>query len=127
MKTTDERSWEEYTALLRLLLQAARYVRDAVWLKLAVCMIIDTVGLASFLLPGIGEFGDVVWAPLQAILLLFMFGSRIGIIGFFEEIVPGLDFVPSACIAWGCENIEAPLPWLNELRALTGVQLRRRR
>ena len=113
---------------LASLLAAARYIRDAVWLKLLVCLLIDLIGLLSYLLPVIGELGDIAWAPLQGAVLVFMFGSRLGALGFIEEIVPGLDFVPTATIGWFCENVDSPsLPWLEQLRALTGVTLRRRR
>lgn len=42
--------------------------KDA-WAKLVVCLVIDGLGDSSFLLPGLGEFSDGVYAPLEAFLL----------------------------------------------------------
>jgi len=109
--------------LIRLLYDFAVYVRSAYVLKLLVCIIVDIIGFASFLLPGIGEFGDLGWAPIQGAFLVFMFGSfRIATIGVLEEVLPGTDFVPSACLGWAAENVESDS--LDSLRRLTGVMLR---
>lgn len=42
--------------------------KDA-WAKLVVCLVIDGLGDSSFLLPGLGELSDGVYAPLEAFLL----------------------------------------------------------
>ena len=71
-----------------------RLVRDSVWLKLLVCLTVDAFGAASLLLPGLGEIGDVGWAPLHGTFLFYMFGThRLTALGFLEEMLPGLDFV----------------------------------
>ena len=48
-----------------------------------------------------GEGADVGWAPVSAALIFWLYGSGIfAAAGFAEEILPGLDFVPTATIAW---------------------------
>ena len=36
------------------------------WLKLLLCVAIDLAGDATFLLPGLGELGDLAFAPFEA-------------------------------------------------------------
>lgn len=64
----------------------------------------DVLGYATYLIPGVGEFGDIVWAPLSAYVFYRIFGGKVGMIGgvvnFIEEAVPGLDFIPTFTIAW---------------------------
>ena len=71
---------------------------------LAFCIIMDLIGYASFALPGLAEFSDVIWAPLSAFIFLKTFGGRIGRMGsvfnFLEEILPFTDFIPTFTIAW---------------------------
>ena len=72
--------------------------------NIALCIALDLIGMASFTLPFLGEFSDVVWAPISAILFNKLFGGRLGMIGgvlnFLEEIVPFTDIIPSFTIAW---------------------------
>ena len=72
------------------------------------CVIMDVIGYASFALPGLGEFSDIIWAPLSAFIFLKTFGGRIGRLGsvfnFIEEILPFADFIPSFSIAWLIRN-----------------------
>ena len=120
---TPQTDAAELAQILRLVYQVLVFVRSNYILKLFACVLVDAIGFSSFLLPGIGELGDVGWAPLQAWFLYFMFGSvRMSGIGFMEEILPGTDFVPSASIAWACENIDVTT--LDALRTLSGVVLR---
>eukprot|EP00241_Pyramimonas_parkeae_P009507 CAMPEP_0114248202 /NCGR_PEP_ID=MMETSP0058-20121206/13444_1 /TAXON_ID=36894 /ORGANISM="Pyramimonas parkeae, CCMP726" /LENGTH=125 /DNA_ID=CAMNT_0001361587 /DNA_START=287 /DNA_END=664 /DNA_ORIENTATION=- len=88
--------------------EAQKLVDDAVskpYLKLALCLFIDLIGMSSYLLPVVGEAGDFAWAPIEAYLLMTMFGSNaIAGFGFIEEALPGLDFIPTATIAWFIEN-----------------------
>ena len=109
-----------YLFLLRSFIQ----VRASPILKLFVCFIVDIIGFASYLIPGLGELTDIAWAPMQAFFLHYMFGGLLlSGFGFVEEIVPGLDFIPTATIAWTLENVEAPA--LDGIRGLTGVRLNR--
>lgn len=67
-------------------------------------LLFDAVGMLSFAIPFIGEFSDVIWAPLAAWLMMRMYKGKIGkaagVITFIEEILPGIDFVPSFTIMW---------------------------
>lgn len=67
-------------------------------------LLFDALGMVSFILPGIGEFSDVVWAPFAGWLMTRMYKGKIGqaagIITFVEELIPGLDVVPTFTIMW---------------------------
>ena len=71
---------------------------------LALSILFDAVGMLSFAIPGIGEFSDVIWAPISALLVYKMFKGTVGKIGgmvsFLEEIIPGLDFIPTFTLTW---------------------------
>ncbi len=64
----------------------------------------DLLGYASYALPFLGEFGDVVWAPVSGLIFYKLFGGWKGAMGgvfnFIEELLPGLDFIPSFTIMW---------------------------
>jgi hypothetical protein len=68
------------------------------------CILIDLIGYASFVMPGLGEFSDLVWAPLSAFIFYKTFGGRFGatgaVLNFIEEALPFTDFIPSFTIAW---------------------------
>ena len=69
--------------------------------KLIVSILIDLIGMSTYLLPVAGEGADVGWAPVSAAFIFWLYGSGIfAAAGFAEEILPGLDFVPTATIAW---------------------------
>ncbi|KAL3932733.1 MAG: hypothetical protein SGPRY_000586 [Prymnesium sp.] len=75
--------------------------------KLLLSVLIDLIGMATYLLPVAGEAGDVAWAPISALLLYQLYGSPIITgIAFVEELLPGLDIIPTATIAWLLENTE---------------------
>ncbi len=67
-------------------------------------LLFDGMGMLSFVLPGIGEFSDLIWAPIAAWLMTRMYkgrtGQAAGIITFVEELLPGLDWVPTFTIMW---------------------------
>lgn len=67
-------------------------------------LIFDGIGLLSFAIPGIGEFSDVIWAPVAAWLMTRMYKGRVGqiagVITFIEELIPGLDVVPGFTLMW---------------------------
>lgn len=75
---------------------------------IGICILLDLVGCISYVIPGIGEFSDIVWAPISAYLFYKMFGGRFGRIGavlnFIEEILPFTDIIPSFTIAWFIQN-----------------------
>lgn len=72
--------------------------------SLLACLFFDFVGYASFGVPILGEFLDIVWAPVSALIFWKMFGFKKGFFGgafsFFEELMPGLDFIPTFTINW---------------------------
>jgi len=75
------------------------------WAKLAVCVLIDALGDSSFLIPGLGELSDGLYAPLEAFLLGQLFQSNaVSGIGFVEEALPFTDVLPTATLAWVVEN-----------------------
>jgi hypothetical protein len=69
--------------------------------SLVTCLVLDFIGSAVILLPVIGE---LVWAPISALLFWKMFGFRKGFLGgifsFIEELIPGIDFIPTFTIMW---------------------------
>ena len=72
--------------------------------SLLFCILMDAVGYASYALPFLGEFADIIWAPVSALVFCKMFGGWKGAFGatfnFIEELLPGLDFIPSFTIMW---------------------------
>lgn len=67
-------------------------------------LLFDAIGMLSFSIPFIGEFSDVIWAPLAGFLMTWMYKGRVGkvagILTFVEEIVPFIDFIPSFTLTW---------------------------
>ncbi len=76
--------------------------------KLLLSIFFDALGMLSFTLPVIGEFEDVIWAPLAYWLMTKMYAGSVGkvagAITFIEEILPGLDFIPTFTLTWFYEN-----------------------
>ncbi|NMH89418.1 hypothetical protein [Flavivirga algicola] len=72
--------------------------------KLILSIIFDALGYVSFIIPGIGEFADVIWAPLAGYLMTRLYkgkpGKIAGIITFVEEALPGLDVIPTFTLMW---------------------------
>jgi len=72
--------------------------------KLVVSLILDAVGYISFIVPGLGEFIDVAWAPASAYIMTKLYkgkkGKIAGAVAFIEEIMPGLDVVPTFTLMW---------------------------
>lgn len=72
------------------------------------CILMDAIGYFSFAIPGIGEFSDVIWAPVSAIVFAKTFGGAKGLFGgifnFIEEAMPGMDVIPSFTIMWLLTN-----------------------
>ena len=72
--------------------------------NLVLGIIFDGIGLLSFTIPVLGEFSDVVWAPLAAYLMTTMYKGKVGKIGgaitFLEELLPFTDFIPSFTLTW---------------------------
>lgn len=73
----------------------------------------DFLGYLSYAIPGIGELGDILWAPISALIFFRMFGGWKGAFGglfnFIEELMPGLDFIPSFTLMWIWQRSSRPL------------------
>ena len=71
---------------------------------LALGLLFDGIGMLSFTIPVIGEFSDVVWAPIAGLLMARMYkgtvGKVAGIFAFLEEILPFTDIIPSFTLTW---------------------------
>lgn len=67
-------------------------------------LLFDGIGMLSFFIPGIGEFSDVIWAPVAAWIMTRMYKGRTGqiagVVTFIEELLPGFDFIPSFTLMW---------------------------
>jgi len=72
--------------------------------SLLFCIVMDGIGMLTYAFPFMGEFGDIFWAPVSALIFYFSFGGRKGALGaainFMEEALPLLDFVPTFTIGW---------------------------
>lgn len=72
--------------------------------SLAFCLLMDILGYATYAIPFFGEFLDILWAPLSAFIFWRTFGGAKGLFGgafnFIEELMPGLDFIPTFTITW---------------------------
>lgn len=72
--------------------------------NIAICIAMDLIGMFTYTIPALGEFGDIIWAPFSAFIFYKMFGGKMGVFGgafsFLEEIIPFTDVIPSFTIAW---------------------------
>ncbi|SDH97623.1 hypothetical protein [Myroides phaeus] len=72
--------------------------------QLVIGILMDILGCITYVIPGIGEIADVVWAPVSAYILAKMYPGKIGkvgaIVNFIEELSPGFDFIPTFTITW---------------------------
>jgi hypothetical protein len=75
---------------------------------LLLCIVFDLIGYASYSVPFLGEFADIIWAPVSGIIFYQLFGGWKGAMGgvfsFIEEFIPGTDFIPSFTIMWLLRN-----------------------
>jgi len=80
--------------------------------SLALCIVMDLIGYATYSIPVLGELGDIVWAPVSALIFYKLFGGWKGAFGglfnFIEEILPGTDFIPSFTLMWLWQNFRRP-------------------
>ena len=72
--------------------------------KLIFGILFDLIGMLSYAVPVLAEITDIIWAPIAAFTLSMMYKGSVGKIGgivaFIEEIVPGLDFIPTFTLTW---------------------------
>lgn len=89
------------------------------WLKLFLCLALDLAGDATFLLPGLGEVGDVAFALFEALALRTLFGGTvISLLGFAEEALPFTDALPTATTGWVLQTLFSDSP----LAKFLGIQ-----
>ena len=78
--------------------------------SLVFCILMDVAGYATYAIPGLGEFADILWAPISSVIFMATFGGLKGVLGgignFMEEILPGTDFIPSFTIMWFIQNMQ---------------------
>lgn len=67
-------------------------------------ILFDAIGMLSFTVPFVGEFSDVVWAPIAGYLMTVMYKGTVGKVGgvltFLEEILPFSDVIPTFTLTW---------------------------
>jgi len=68
-------------------------------------LLFDGVGMLSFVIPFVGEFSDIIWAPASAFLIYKMYKGTEGkvgsIVSFVEEAgLFGTDFIPTFTLTW---------------------------
>lgn len=60
----------------------------------------DVIGCLSYIILPFGP----VWAFISGIVFFFMFGKKFGVLGgilsTIEELLPGIDIIPTFTIAW---------------------------
>lgn len=80
--------------------------------SLVFCVVMDVIGYATYAIPVLGELGDIFWAPLSAFIFYKTFGGWKGAFGgifnFVEELLPGLDFIPTFTITWLWQAFRRP-------------------
>lgn len=72
--------------------------------KLILSILFDVIGCFSYIIPGVTEVIDIVWAPVSAYLMSKMYKGNKGKIAaaivFIEEAMPGLDIIPTFTLMW---------------------------
>ncbi|WP_121665431.1 hypothetical protein [Mesonia aquimarina] len=67
-------------------------------------LLFDGIGMLSMVIPVVGPFLDIIWAPFAAHQMQKMYPDKSGkiasIILFIEEILPVTDVVPSFTLMW---------------------------
>ncbi len=77
--------------------------------SLGLCLVMDILGCVFVMIPLVGPFIEMLFAPVSAVVYYRMFGGTRGIFGgifnFIEELIPGLDFIPTFTITWGIQYL----------------------
>lgn len=64
----------------------------------------DAIGMATYAIPVVGPFLDLLWAPYASKKMSEMYSGRKGkiasILVFIEEILPGTDVIPTFTLMW---------------------------
>jgi hypothetical protein len=68
------------------------------------CIMMDFLGSVSYFLPFVGEWSDVIWAPISTYIFYQSFrgnGRIIGtVVNFLEELFPFTDIIPTFTIGY---------------------------
>jgi len=85
-------------------MQDLEVVEDNRTSKLIIGLVLDGIGMISFSIPFLGEFSDVIWAPIAGVIMARMYKGRVGkvagVLTFLEEIIPFTDIIPSFTLTW---------------------------
>ncbi|KAG7383104.1 hypothetical protein PHYPSEUDO_004026 [Phytophthora pseudosyringae] len=103
--------------------RAKEFVLENPSRKLVASLAIDFLGNATFVVPGLGEMADVLWAPVSAKMVDTLYkesSPHAKYVAFFEELLPFTDFIPTATLAWMKENLSSAE--LDKLLALTNFR-----
>ena len=88
--------------------------------SLVLCILMDAIGYLSFAIPALGEFSDIIWAPVSGFIFYKMFGGWRGTFGgifnFVEEILPFTDFIPSFSIMWIWQYLTKKTPEITVIK-----------
>lgn len=92
--------------------------------SLILCLALDAIGYFTYAIPLLGEFGDLVWAPVSGIIFYRLFGGWKGALGgvfsFVEEVLPFTDFIPTFTIGWIARQLGSKSPKSSLLTAKQG-------
>ncbi|MCL9809420.1 hypothetical protein [Flavobacterium luminosum] len=87
-----------------------KYQPQATTGKLLLGLLFDAIGMLTYAIPLLGETLDIVWAPVAGIVMSILYkgtvGKVSGVIAFIEELIPGLDFIPTFTITWMYEYFQ---------------------
>ena len=74
------------------------------YLKLGLSLLLDGIGMVSYLIPGFGEGIDIAWGPISFVIMTQMYkgstGKIAGIVSALEEMVPATDVIPTFTLTW---------------------------
>ena len=77
-------------------------------------IIFDLLGMASMVIPVVGPFLDLFWAPYSAKQMSDMYPGKKGklaaVLVFVEELLPFTDIVPSFTLMWIYTFVLSPQP-----------------
>ncbi|ETK78634.1 hypothetical protein L915_15387 [Phytophthora nicotianae] len=111
---------EESLSTSALSARAKEFVLENPSRKLVASLAIDFLGNATFVVPGLGEMADVLWAPVSAKMVDTLYkesSPHAKYVAFLEELLPFTDIIPTATLAWMKENLSSGE--LDKLFALT--------
>jgi len=87
-------------------LQLSNSIKDTSDKKrdLILSIVLDVIGMATYLIPVLGEFSDILWAPISGFLMTRIYkgfsGKVAGVFAFIEEVIPFTDFIPTFTLMW---------------------------